>query len=74
MIESLSSAAEALVRLAADDPAHVYLRRPTPEAKDRFAAWVTAPERLTAANYAAFAPVLTGVKQLLDREARPSQP
>lgn len=63
------SIVQALASMPADDPAHFYLRRPTPDAKDRFAAWVTAPERLTAANYAAFAPVLTSLKQLLEREA-----
>ena len=58
---------QALATLPEDDPAQLYLRRPTADAKDRFAAWVTHPPRLTAANYAAFTPVLTSLKHLLDR-------
>jgi len=63
---------QALATLPEDDPAQLYLRRPMPEAKDRFAAWVTQPPRLDTENYAAFGPVLTNLKQLLERLATAS--
>jgi hypothetical protein len=56
---------EALADLPEADPAVFYLRRPTPEAKDAFAAWVIDPARLTRENYAAFEPILTGLKLVI---------
>jgi hypothetical protein len=53
--------------LTADDDAAYYLLAPHYQAKDAFAAWVTQPERLTPANYAAFAPILEGLKALIEQ-------
>jgi hypothetical protein len=52
------------------DPSHDvywYLMAPHPEAKEAFAAWVTAPERRTDENYAAFEEVIRGLRALLVR-------
>jgi hypothetical protein len=56
---------EALADLPEGDPAVLYLRRPTPEAKDAFAAWITDSARLTRANYAALEPIFTGLKLVI---------
>jgi hypothetical protein len=56
---------EALADLSEDDPAVFYLRRPTPEAKDAFAAWITDPARLTRESYAAFEPIFAGLKLVI---------
>lgn len=49
------------------DDATFYLMAPTAEAKESFAAWVTAPDRLTPDTYAAFAPILTSLKALIEK-------
>ena len=49
------------------DDATFYLMAPAPEAKQTVAAWVTRPERLSAANFAAFAGILTGLKAIIDK-------
>jgi hypothetical protein len=40
---------------------------PTPEAKDTFAAWITAPERRTPETYASLQVTIERLKQLLER-------
>jgi len=54
-----------------DDDAYLYIMAPYYEAKDAYAAWVTDPARLTAANFVAFEIVLTGLKNLLARRGQP---
>ena len=54
-------------RPARGRPSHFCLLRPTSEAKDTFAAWITEPTRLTRENYAAFEPILTGLRDLVER-------
>ena len=56
---------EALADLPEDDAAVLYLRRPTPEAKGAFAAWITDAERLTRVNYAAFELIFIGLKLVI---------
>lgn len=58
---------EALAEMPDDDPAALYLKRPTPPAKDAFAAWVTSEKRLSRENYAAFEIVLSRLKDLIAR-------
>lgn len=48
------------------DDATFYLMAPAPEAKDAFAAWVSRPERMNAANFAAFAGILAGLEALIE--------
>jgi hypothetical protein len=57
--------AETTASLPEDDPALLYLLRPTTEAKDAFAAWITEPERLTPENYASFGTILTRLKNVI---------
>ena len=59
--------------LAETDDADLYLMAPRPEAKDAFATWITAPARLTPANFAAFEIVLSRLKDLLAQHAFPRQ-
>jgi hypothetical protein len=57
--------AETTANLPEDDPALLYLLRPTTEAKDAFAAWITSPARLTPDNYASFGTILTRLKDVI---------
>jgi hypothetical protein len=52
-------------KLGPDDDAYWYLMAPQPEAKDSFAAWVTAPEQRTEENYAAFEEIIRGLRGVL---------
>jgi hypothetical protein len=54
-----------LPQLGPDNDPTYYLMAPTPEAKDAFAKWVTAPERRTEENYAAFEEIIRGLRDLL---------
>ena len=56
------------------DDATFYLMAPAPEAKDGFAAWFTPPGCLTSVNYAAFEPILTGLKVLIEARKAPAKP
>jgi hypothetical protein len=60
--------------LPADDPTWLHLLTSTPEAKDSFAAWITAPGRRTQETYASFAVVIERLKQVLDRHAGEAGP
>jgi hypothetical protein len=57
-------------KLGPDDDAYWYLMAPHPEAKDAFAAWVTAPEQRTEENYAAFEEIVRGLRGLLAEPRR----
>jgi hypothetical protein len=50
-----------------DDELWFYLKAPTTEAKDAFAAWITAPERRTKEVYAGFCEIIEGLRALLER-------
>lgn len=52
-----------------DDDARFDLRAPHPDYKERFAAWVTRPERRTREVFAAFETIVTGLNDLLARTA-----
>jgi len=52
-------------KLGKNDDAYWYLMAPHPEAKEAFAAWVTAPERRTEENYAAFEEIVRGLRAVL---------
>lgn len=52
-----------------DDDARFDLRAPHPDFKERFAAWVTRPERRTREVFAAFETIVTGLNDLLARTA-----
>ncbi len=52
-------------KLTRDDDAFWYLMAPHSEAKETFAAWLTAPERRTEENYAAFEEIVRGLRALL---------
>lgn len=54
-----------LQHLGPDDAAFWYLMAPHPEAKEAFAAWITAPNRRTKEHYAAFEEIITGLRELL---------
>ena len=54
-----------LPKLGPDDDAYWYLMAPHHEAKEAFAAWVTAPERRTEENYAAFEEIVRGLRDLV---------
>lgn len=60
-------AVEALLELAPDDDAQLYLRTPTVESKEAFAAWITAPERRTSETYASFGPILERLRELVEQ-------
>jgi hypothetical protein len=51
------------------DDAYFYLMAPAPEAKDRFAAWVTKPEQCTKENYAPLGEILNGLRALVERRS-----
>jgi hypothetical protein len=53
--------------LPEEDRAWLYLLAPTPEAKETFAAWVTAAERRTPEIYGSFQVTIERLKQLLER-------
>jgi type I restriction-modification system DNA methylase subunit len=55
-------------KLSPDDDAYWYLMAPHPEAKEAFAAWVTAPKQLTEENFAAFEEIVRGLRALLARD------
>jgi hypothetical protein len=55
-------------KLGPDDDACWYLMAPHPEAKETFAAWVTAPKQRTEENLAAFEEILRGLRALLARD------
>ena len=64
-----------LWELDEDDDAYWYVRAPHPDCKERFAAWIADPARLTRANFAAFKAPLTQLKELLARpQANGGQP
>ena len=52
-----------------DDELWFYLKAPTVETKDAFAAWITAPERRTKEVYAGFSKIIEGLRALLERYA-----
>jgi hypothetical protein len=54
-----------LWELDQDDDAYWYVRAPQPDCKERFAAWVADPARLTPANFTGFETLLTQLKELL---------
>ena len=54
---------DAMLDLGPEDDAYWYVHPPKPDAKEAFAAWITAPERCTAAVFAAFEPILRGLAQ-----------
>lgn len=64
-------------KLAPDDDAMFELLAPHHGCKEPFAAWITAPERRTPEVYAAFEPLMRGLKELMDKhssgELGPSQ-
>jgi hypothetical protein len=54
-----------------DDDAVLYFRPPAPETKLAFAEWIAAPERRGRATFAAFGPILEGLRGILPQEPRP---
>jgi len=60
-----------LWELDQDDDAYWYARAPHPECKERFAAWVSDPARLTPQSFAGFQTVMSGLKILLARHGQP---
>jgi hypothetical protein len=48
-----------------DDDAALYFRPPDPETKLTFAAWIAAPERRDRATFAAFGPILEGLRAVV---------
>jgi hypothetical protein len=54
----------------ANDNAVLYFRPPTPETKLAFAQWIAAPERRDRATFAAFGPVLDGLRTILAAASR----
>jgi hypothetical protein len=54
-----------LPTLGPENDVSYYVMAPTPEAKDAFAAWVTAPERRIEENYAAFEEIVRGLRRVL---------
>ena len=76
LFDDLGTAQELVRKLPAlfrelprDDPTWLNVLAPTPEAKDSFANWVTAPERCNPETYASFAVLIERLKQVLDRHA-----
>lgn len=59
----------AMQEMDPSDDANFYLMAPHTDAKIPFAEWITAPERRTRENYAAFEGVLQGLKDLVERHA-----
>src|SRR5262249_47545334 len=47
------------------DDASFYLMAPAPEAKERFADWITAAQRITPEIYGAFTPIIDGLSDLV---------
>ena len=56
------------------DDAVLYFRPPTPVIKIAFAEWIAAPERRDRATFAAFGPILEGLRAILDRQALETNP
>jgi hypothetical protein len=54
-----------LWELDEDDDAYWYVRAPHPDCKERFAAWVADPARLTPSNFLTLKALLTQLKELL---------
>ena len=52
-----------------DDELWFYLKAPTVEAKDTFAAWITAPERRTKEVYPVSVEIIEGLRAILERQA-----
>jgi hypothetical protein len=54
----------------AGDDAVLYFRPPTPDAKLAFAQWIAAPKRRDRAAFAAFGPVLEGLRTILAEQSQ----
>ena len=57
-----------------DDDAALYFRPPDPETKLAFAEWIAAPQRRDRATFAAFGPILDGLRASLSQQLQRQNP